>query len=58
MKVVSNKLLLSCFNFALIFEICREGIEDEIVAMSQELIRDNRVRKANGILVRHNSAQN
>uniref|UniRef100_A0A915PIS2 Uncharacterized protein n=1 Tax=Setaria digitata TaxID=48799 RepID=A0A915PIS2_9BILA len=36
----------------------REGIEDEIAAMTQELIRDNAAHNENGILARHNSAQN
>lgn len=35
-------------------KFCREGIEDEIAAMTQEFIRDNVVRKENDASVRHN----
>ncbi|VDO23389.1 unnamed protein product [Brugia timori] len=44
-----NPFALRSFHF-------REGIEDEIVAMTQELIHDNKVRKENGVLIRRNIA--
>ncbi|CAG9538917.1 unnamed protein product [Cercopithifilaria johnstoni] len=36
----------------------REGIEDEIAAMTQELIRNNAIRKENSILVGHDGKKN
>uniref|UniRef100_A0A1I7W1C4 Uncharacterized protein n=1 Tax=Loa loa TaxID=7209 RepID=A0A1I7W1C4_LOALO len=46
-----NPFALRSFHF-------REGIEDEIAAMTKELIRDNTVREEKEVLVRHNNARN
>ncbi|MCP9265632.1 Kunitz/Bovine pancreatic trypsin inhibitor [Dirofilaria immitis] len=43
-----NPFALRSFHF-------REGIEDEIAAMTQELIRDNKPRNENGVLIKHKS---
>uniref|UniRef100_A0A0R3RR82 Phlebovirus_G2 domain-containing protein n=1 Tax=Elaeophora elaphi TaxID=1147741 RepID=A0A0R3RR82_9BILA len=46
-----NPFALRSFHF-------REGIEDEIAAMTQEIIRGNTVRTENDFLTRRNSANN